>query len=92
MRWIDGPLTFLGLTAAALLVSWRFKHDERWRPFHRFALTLSLVMLALFIVGFLNISRGLGFAGLAQRIMLVTMATWFLPTAARLRSLASGSV
>jgi len=89
---MNGPLTFLSLTAGAILVSRRFKHDETWRPFHRTALILSLVMLAAFIGIFLSIATESGFAGLAQRIDLAALVTWMLLTAARLRSVALGSV
>jgi bacteriorhodopsin len=83
---INGPLTFLGLTIGVLLVSRRFKHDERWRPFYRSALLLSLLMLVEFVGVPLAMVTASGLAGLAQRIFLVTFVTWFLLTAARLRA------
>jgi hypothetical protein len=89
---INGPLAFLSLTVGVILVSRRFKQDEQWRPFHRTALILSLVMLAAFIATFLNISTESGFAGLSQRILLAAFVTWFLLTAARLRYIAIESV
>ena len=89
---INGPLTFLSLTAGTILVSRRFKQDEKWRPFHRTALILSLIMLAVFIATFGNIATGSGFAGLCQRIFLAAFVTWFFLTATRLRSIATGSV
>ena len=89
---INGPLAFLSLTAGILLVSWRFQHDDTWRPFHRPALLLSLLMLAVFVATPLSIATGLGVAGLAQRVLLAATVTWFLLTAARLRSVALGSV
>jgi hypothetical protein len=75
---IDGPLAFLSLTAGVILVSRRFKQDEKWRPFHRLALILALVMLAAFIGMFLSIYIGAGFAGLCQRIGLAAWVTWVL--------------
>ena len=89
---INGPLAFLSLTAGTILVSRRFKQDEKWRPLHRTALILSLVMLAVFIATFVNIATGSGFAGLCQRIFLAAFVTWFFLTATRLRSIATGSV
>src|SRR5215203_2634998 len=89
---INGRLAFLSLTAGAIMVSRRFKQDERWRPFHRTAVLLSLVMLAAFIATFVNLATGAGFAGLGQRIFLAAFATWFFLTATRLRSIATGSV
>ena len=89
---INGPLAFFSLTGGVTLVSRRFKQDEKWRPFHRTALTLSLIMLAAFIATFLNIATESGFAGLCQRIFLAAFVTWFFLTAVRLRSIAIGSV
>jgi hypothetical protein len=89
---INGPLTFLSLTVGVILVSRRFKHDEKWRPLHRSTLILSLVMLVEFSGVPLAIATESGFAGLAQRIYLVTFVTWFLLTATRLRSVALESV
>jgi hypothetical protein len=89
---INGPLTFLSLTAGTILVSRRFKRDEKWRPFHRTALILSLVMLAVVLATFVNIATGSGFAGLFQRIFLVAFVTWFFLTATRLRSISTGSI
>jgi hypothetical protein len=89
---IDGPLAFLSLTAGVILVSRRFKQDEQWHPFYRSALILSLVMLAAFIGTFLGFFTGLGFAGLSQRIFLAALVIWLLLMAARLRSVALGSV
>jgi hypothetical protein len=68
-------------------VSRRFKHDEKWRPFHRSALILSVGMLAAFIATPIAMATESGLAGIAQRIFLVVFATWFWLTAARLRSL-----
>jgi Protein of unknown function (DUF998) len=88
---INGPLTFLSLTVGVILISRRFKHDETWCPHHRSTLILSLVMLMAFIGAPLAIATESGFAGLAQRMYLVTFVTWFLLTATRLRSVALGS-
>ena len=88
----NGPLAFLCVTAGAILVSRRFKHDGRWRSCHRPALILSAVMLAAFIGGGLSMAAEMGLAGLAQRIDLAALVVWMLLTATRLRSIAIGSV
>ncbi len=84
-----GPLTFISLTAGVMLVSWRFKHSDEWRPLYQPALILSLVIVAAFVATFLTL--GLfpesGIGGLSQRILLATVVTWFLLTAVRLRTL-----
>ena len=83
---INGPLIFLSLTVSVILVSQRFKYDAIWRPFHPLARLLSLVMLAEFISVPLAMVTKSGLAGLAQRFFLITFVTWFILTAARLRS------
>jgi hypothetical protein len=87
-----GPPTFLSLTAGMILVSWRFKQSEKWRPFHRPALILSAVFLLAFVATFLSFVTGSGLLGLAQRIALATAVVWISLTATRLRSMALGPV
>ena len=82
---INGPMTFLSLVIGTNLVSRGFKHDENWRPIHRFAFVLSLLMIPEFVAGGLAAARESG-AGIAQRVLIVTFATWFLVASARLRS------
>lgn len=82
---INGPLTFLSLVVGVNLVSRKLKHDERWRPTHRLASVLALVMIPEFLAGGLAAARETG-AGIAQRILVATFATWFLVIAIRLRS------
>lgn len=83
---INGRLAFTSLTVGVILVSWRFKQDQKWRPYHRFALILSLVMLAAYIATPLAFATESEVVGLIQRTSLATFVTWFLLTAARLRS------
>ena len=82
---INGPLTFLSLTIGMNLVSRTFKSDPRWRQIHRFALALALLMIPEFVVGGVARAQGSG-AGLAQRLLILTFATWFLLVASQLRS------
>ena len=79
-------VSFLSLIPATILLSRRFKQDERWRPFHRSALILSLVILGTFIGFFLTSETE--FAGLTQRIFIATFLIWLLLAAARLRFIA----
>jgi hypothetical protein len=85
---INGPVDFLSLTLGVFLVSRRFKNDEAWRPVYRSALVLALLMLVEFVGVPLALATGSGLAGLAQRVFLVTFATWFCLAAGRLRSIA----
>ena len=82
-------VSFLSLIPATILLSRRFKQDEKWRPFHRSALILSLVILGTFIGFFLKFETE--FAGLNQRIFIATFLIWLLLAAARLRFIALAS-
>jgi hypothetical protein len=79
-------LTFLSLTTGAFFVSRRFRQDEKWRAFSRFALPLSLIMLAEFVVGGFMLVSGSGLPGVGQRILIATAVVWLFSTSARLRS------
>jgi len=88
---IHGNAAVLGLlclVSGTILVSRRFKRDEKWKPFHRTALILSLAMLLTFIVTVVGFALGSDLVGLIQRIFFVAASAWFLLTAARLRSIA----
>lgn len=87
---LNGPLHVLSLVVGVFLVSRRFKQDETWRPFHRFASILSLVMLIEFITLLVLIATGSEIAGLGQRILVVTALAWGILTLARFRSIAIG--
>jgi hypothetical protein len=81
-----GPLAFLCMSVGVTLVSWRFKQDDKWRPFHRTALLLSLLTVAGFIATFLSFVAQSEFLGLTQRITLALLVTWMLLAAVRLRA------
>jgi hypothetical protein len=85
---INGPLTFLSLVVGTNLVSRKLKHDERWQPIHRFASVLAVIMIPEFLAGGLAAARETG-AGIAQRLLVVTFAAWFLLMAMRLRKTAT---
>ena len=85
---INGPLSFLCLVVGANLVSRKLKHDKRWQPIHRFASVLAIIMIPEFLAGGLAAARETG-AGIAQRLLVVTFAAWFLLMAMRLRKTAT---
>jgi hypothetical protein len=87
----NGRIAFFSATLATIFISRRFSQDERWRPLHRLAVTLSLIMLAEFAVFIAFIVSGSGYPGLGQRIFLATFVAWFALTAAHLRSISTGS-
>ena len=88
---INGALTFLSAVTGANLVSRRLKHDEKWQPTHRLASVLALIMIPVFLATGAAAARETG-GGIAQRILLVTLAAWFVVIAMRLRSNAALAV
>jgi len=88
---INGPLTFLSLVVGINLVSRGFRQRENWRPIYRFASVLALLMIPVFVAGGAAVARESG-AGIAQRVLILTFATWFLITSARLRANATRAV
>jgi len=82
----NGPLIFLCLSVGAVLISRRVRLDDKWRPFYHTALTLSLIMLALFFITGANIAAKSGFEGLCQRTFLLVFVTWFISMNLHLRS------
>lgn len=87
---INAPLHVLSLAIGAILISRRFKQDDNWRSLHTISLTLSLIMLVLFVAVGITTARGLEFAGLGQRLFIATALTWLSLTSARIRSIATG--
>jgi hypothetical protein len=82
---INGPIAFLSLIVGTNFVSRGFKHDVRWRPIYRAASVLAFIMIVEFVAGGAAAARETG-AGIAQRILVVTLATWFVVAALRLRA------
>ena len=81
---INGPLAFLSLTLATNVTSRLFRLHDRWRPVHRLASVLALLMIPAFIVTGALSAWGAG-AGIAQRVMIAIFASWFLIVGSRLR-------
>lgn len=89
---INGPLTFLSLIVGTNLVSQGFKQDRKRLPIQRFASALALLMIPMFVAVVVAVVQGSG-VGLAQRVLIATLATWFFLVAVRLwsnRSVAGG--
>lgn len=81
----NGPITFLSLTVASILISAGFKRNENWLSLYRPALTLSLIMFLIFISVVVNFATGLKLEGVLQRIYLTCFAIWFIIVALHLR-------
>ena len=81
---INGALTFLSVVVGANLVSRKLKHDHKWQPTHRIASVVALIMIPVFLATGAAAARETG-GGIAQRILLVTIAAWLVLIAMRLR-------
>lgn len=81
---VSGPLAFLWMSAGVLLISRRFRQDEKWSPFYGPALVLSLLLWAGYIGTFLSFVFQLDFLGAVQRLTLAVLVIWMVLTASRL--------
>jgi MFS family permease len=82
------------LTLAAIVLSWRFKHEERWRSIYRFSLTLALVMIAASILVFQAFFLGFHteFHGFSLNFLTFSSLFWLFLIATRLRFVVVKSV
>jgi len=89
---ILGSLFSLSLTA--IVVSWRFKHEEKWRSIYRFSLILALVMIAASILLFQAIFLFIRTDWFSLSLNLLTFSNllWLFLTATRLRFVVVKSV
>jgi hypothetical protein len=82
------------LTLAAIVLSWRFKREERWRSTYRFSLTLALAMIAasilIFQAIFLNFHTE--FYGFSLKFLTFSSLFWLFLIATRLRFVVVKSV
>jgi len=88
---IVGNISFFGFPIAVILLSLGMGKDERWRPFRRPALALSMVVVLMVILTIVGSNLGIGY-GVTQRIANVAALVWMLAVALRLRSLAQGAL
>ena len=82
------------LTLAAIVLSWRFKREERWRSTYRFSLTLALVMIAASILFFQAIFLYFHteFYGFSLKFLTFSSLFWLFLIATRLRFVVVKSV
>jgi hypothetical protein len=86
----NGPVTFISLTIGTILMSLSFRSDENWRSVYRTALTLSIILLFMFISVIVNLATGLAYGGFFQRLYLITFSVWFITVTLHLRKINSG--
>lgn len=87
-------MALFSLTLAAIVLSWRFKREERWRSTYPFSLTLALVMIAASILSFLTIFLGIHAEYHRFSLNLLTFSSlfWLFLIATRLRFVVVKSV
>src|SRR5215210_4899814 len=88
---IVGNIEFFGFPIAVILLSLGMGKAERWRPFRRPALALSMVVVLTVILTIVGSNLDIGY-GVTQRIANVAASVWMLAVALRLRSLAQGAL
>jgi hypothetical protein len=88
--------SLFSLSLAAIVLSWRFKHEEKWRPIYRLSLILALVMIAasilLFQATFLFIRTEFDGFSLSLKLLNFSSLLWLFLTATRLRFVVVKSV
>ena len=67
--------SLFSLSLAAIVLSWRFKHEEKWHPIYKSALILAVVMIAVSILfcSVLLYPALVGYSGLINPIILVVI-------------------
>jgi len=85
---------FFSLTLAAIVLSFGFKREERWRSTYRFSLTLALLMIAASILFFPAIFFGIHteFHGFSLIFLTISSLFWLFLIATRLRFVVDQSV
>ena len=82
---IRGALFSLSL--AAILLSWRFKHEEKWRSIRYFSSILALAMIAasIFICQAMFLFIHTELVGLSLRLLTFSSLLWLVLTVTHLR-------
>jgi hypothetical protein len=86
--------SLFSLSLAAIVLSWRFIHEEKWRSIYRFLLILALVMIAASILLFQAIFLFIRTDWFSLSLKLLTFSSllWLFLTATRLRFVVVKSV
>ena len=88
--------SLFSLSLAAIVLSWRFKHEEKWRSIYRFSLILALVMIAasilLFQAIFLFVRTEFDGFSLSLKLLTYSSLLWLFLIATRLRFVVVKSV
>lgn len=79
------------LLAATLLLTTSFARDPAWRPVRRPATILACLVIGAFTLQFLSLRPGAPY-GIANRIFVMTLVSWLVLVAIRLRALGHHAV
>jgi len=82
------------LSLAAILLSWRFKHEEKWRSIRHFSSMLALAMIAasIFICQAMFLYIHTEFVGLSLKLLTISSLLWLFLTVTYLRFVVVKSV
>lgn len=75
---IAATVGFLSFSVGALLISRAFGRVASWQQFHRYARALAVAMLVGYVIMMVMLITEAGYAGLVQRILLVTIVAWMV--------------
>lgn len=79
--------SFFSLSLAAILLSWRFKHEEKWRSIRHFSSILALAMIAasIFTCQAMFLYIHTEFVGLSLKLLTFSSLLWLFLTVTYLR-------
>ncbi len=78
-------VNIVGIMLSAVLVSFSFGSDSRWRTYQRTALVLALLLVIAFGLQLLTLRRGMPY-GYTNRLFVIVLFGWLFDTAIRLRA------
>ena len=79
--------SFFSLSLAAILLSWRFMHEEKWRSIRHFSSILAVAMIAasIFICQAMFLYIHTEFIGLSLKLLTFSSLLWLFLTVIYLR-------
>jgi hypothetical protein len=86
--------SFFSLSLAAIWLSWRFKHEEKWRSIRHFSSILAVAMIAasVFICQAMFLFIHTEFVGLSLKLLAFSSLLWLFLTVTYLRFVVVESV
>ena len=84
-------VNIVSLLIAIPLLSFGFRENHDWKKFRPAALLLSIFVVLTFLLQFFTLRKGMPY-GLTNRLFVIVLFSWFISTAARLRTLPTSAV